>query len=85
MCSIWCYVQGCDGSVLLKGSEEDPSEQASIPNLSLRPKAIALVNELRDLIQRECGQVVSCADIVVVAARDSVFLVCSLSLSLSLS
>ncbi|XP_043718749.1 peroxidase 12-like [Telopea speciosissima] len=69
-----CFVQGCDGSVLLDGSSSGPSEKAAPPNLSLRAKAFQIINDLRALVHKKCGQVVSCADIAAVAARDSVFL-----------
>lgn len=69
-----CFVQGCDASVLLDGSASGPSEQSAIPNLTLRPAAFKAINDLRVLIDQACGQVVSCADVVALAARDSVAL-----------
>ncbi|KAL9245073.1 hypothetical protein vseg_018767 [Gypsophila vaccaria] len=69
-----CFVQGCDGSVLLDGSASGPSEQNAPPNLSLRPEAFQIINDLRALVQRTCGRVVSCADLTALAARDSVYL-----------
>ncbi|XP_028069899.1 peroxidase 12-like isoform X1 [Camellia sinensis] len=69
-----CFVQGCDGSVLLEGSASGPSEQEAPPNLSLRATAFEIINDLRALVHKECGRVVSCADITALAARDSVYL-----------
>ncbi|GLU16496.1 hypothetical protein SLE2022_329280 [Rubroshorea leprosula] len=69
-----CFVKGCDASVLLDGSASGPSEQQATPNLTLRKKAFEIINDLRERIHKECGRVVSCADIVALAARDSVFL-----------
>ncbi|VVA39642.1 PREDICTED: peroxidase [Prunus dulcis] len=69
-----CFVQGCDGSVLLEGSASGPSEQEAPPNLTLRAKAFQIINDLRELIHKKCGRVVSCSDITALAARDSVFL-----------
>ncbi|XP_015886519.3 peroxidase 12 [Ziziphus jujuba] len=70
-----CFVQGCDGSVLLDGSTSGPGdEQDAIPNLTLRKKAFEIVNDLRQRIHKKCGRVVSCSDIVALAARDSVAL-----------
>ncbi|KAH7680961.1 Peroxidase protein [Dioscorea alata] len=69
-----CFVQGCDASVLLDGSASGPSEQNAPPNLTLRPAAFKAINDLRALIDKKCGHVVSCADVVAVAARDSVAL-----------
>lgn len=65
-------LQGCDGSVLLEGST---SEQNARPNLSLRKEALKFVDDLRARVHKECGRVVSCADILALAARDSVALV----------
>ncbi|KAJ0025926.1 hypothetical protein Pint_07889 [Pistacia integerrima] len=69
-----CFVQGCDASVLLDGSASGPSEQDAPPNLSLRARAFEIIDDLRDRVHKECGRVVSCADIVAIAARDSVVL-----------
>ncbi|WCJ43320.1 Peroxidase superfamily protein [Euphorbia peplus] len=69
-----CFVLGCDGSVLLDGSAGGPSEKSELPNLSLRKQAFKIVNDLRALVHKECGPIVSCSDIVAIAARDSVVL-----------
>ncbi|PKI72026.1 hypothetical protein CRG98_007572 [Punica granatum] len=69
-----CFVQGCDGSVLLDGSASGPGEQEAPPNLSLRARAFEIIDELREQVHQKCGRVVSCADIAALAARDSVFL-----------
>jgi len=69
-----CFVQGCDGSVLLDGSASGPGEQEAPPNLTLRPAAFKAINDIRALIDKACGRVVSCADVVALAARDSVTL-----------
>ncbi|XP_060198662.1 peroxidase 12-like [Lycium barbarum] len=69
-----CFVQGCDGSVLLDGSASGPSEKDAPPNLTLRQQAFRIIEDLRRRVHRDCGRVVSCADITVIAARDSVFL-----------
>ncbi|CAN1235194.1 Peroxidase 12 [Linum perenne] len=70
-----CFVQGCDGSVLLTGSAGGPSaEQGAPPNLSLRQEAFRIINDLRARVHKACGRVVSCSDILAIAARDSVFL-----------
>ncbi|KNA05596.1 hypothetical protein SOVF_188890 [Spinacia oleracea] len=69
-----CFVQGCDGSVLLDGSASGPSEKEAPPNLTLRAQAFKIINDLRALVHQQCGRVVSCADITALAARESVFL-----------
>lgn len=68
-----CFVQGCDASILLTKTPGGPDgEQQAIPNESLRPAAFKAVNDIRALLDRACGRVVSCSDIVTLAARDSV-------------
>ncbi|CAO2195969.1 unnamed protein product [Urochloa humidicola] len=69
-----CFVQGCDASILLDSTPTQKSEQEAIPNQTLRPAAFKAVNEIRDRLDKACGRVVSCADIVALAARDSVAL-----------
>lgn len=69
-----CFVQGCDASVLLDGSASGPGEQQAPPNLSLRKEAFKIINDIRALVHKKCGRVVSCADITALAARDSVYL-----------
>lgn len=65
-------MQGCDGSILLDGS---PSERDQPANVGIRPEALKTIEVLRSLVQRQCGNVVSCADLVVLAAREAVSLV----------
>lgn len=67
-----CFVQGCDASLLLTGTSSDPGELEDIPNLTLRASAIAIINEIKAAVEANCSGVVSCADIVTLAARDSV-------------
>ncbi|XP_047320944.1 peroxidase P7-like [Impatiens glandulifera] len=70
-----CFVNGCDGSVLL---DDIPGvftgEKTARPNFqSLRPQAFALIDQIKATVDEVCyGTVVSCADILAVAARDSI-------------
>lgn len=68
-----CFVQGCDASILLDSTPTEKSEKLAPPNKTLRKSAFDAIDDLRDLLDRECGDtVVSCSDIVTLAARDSV-------------
>ncbi|KAD5507542.1 hypothetical protein E3N88_15245 [Mikania micrantha] len=64
--------RGCDGSVLLDGSASEPSEKDAPPNLTLRAQAFVIIENLRRLVHKDCGHVVSCSDITTLAARDAV-------------
>lgn len=64
-----CFVQGCDGSVLLNATS---GEQTAPPNLSLRAEALKIINDIKANVEAACSETVSCADILALAARDSV-------------
>uniref|UniRef100_A0A0D3EZ04 Peroxidase n=1 Tax=Oryza barthii TaxID=65489 RepID=A0A0D3EZ04_9ORYZ len=67
---------GCDASVLLARTATEASELDAPPNETIRPSALMAVAQLRALLDDACGgAVVSCADILTLAARDSVRLV----------
>ncbi|MCD7462775.1 Peroxidase 12 [Datura stramonium] len=69
-----CFVQGCDGSVMLDGSAGGPSEKTAIPNQTLRKESFKIIEDLRERVHKECGRIVSCSDIAALAARDAVVL-----------
>ncbi|KAK7246127.1 hypothetical protein RIF29_40986 [Crotalaria pallida] len=68
-----CFVQGCDGSVLLNNTATIESEQEALPNNnSLR--GLDVVNQIKTAVEEACPGIVSCADILTLAAEISVFL-----------
>ncbi|KAL9246914.1 hypothetical protein vseg_020393 [Gypsophila vaccaria] len=68
-----CFVQGCDGSVLLDNQGAILSEKGATPNLnSLR--GFDVIDEIKAAVEEACPLTVSCADILAIAARDSVVL-----------
>ncbi|XP_062188409.1 peroxidase 2-like [Phragmites australis] len=66
-----CFVQGCDASVLLNDTATFTGEQGANPNAgSIR--GFNVVDNIKAQVEAVCPQTVSCADILAVAARDSV-------------
>ncbi|XP_057869139.2 peroxidase 12 [Cryptomeria japonica] len=66
-----CFVQGCDASILLNITDNS-SERQQIPNLTLRDMAFTIIDQIKVAVEANCSGVVSCADILTLAARDSV-------------
>ncbi|KAL2580941.1 hypothetical protein AAZV13_15G156100 [Glycine max] len=69
------FVNGCDGSVLLDGGQD--SEKFATPNLNYA-RGFEVIDTIKSSVERACSGVVSCADILAIAARDSVLLVSTL-------
>ncbi|OAY73760.1 Peroxidase 11 [Ananas comosus] len=69
-----CFVQGCDGSVLLDDTVSMIGEKQADQNVNSL-KGFDLVDKIKEKLEAECPGVVSCADLLAVAAKDAVVLV----------
>ncbi|XP_024983033.1 peroxidase N-like [Cynara cardunculus var. scolymus] len=65
-----CFVNGCDASVLLDGND---GEKFAFPNIN-SARGFEVVDAIKTAVEGTCSGVVSCADILAIAARDSVVL-----------
>ncbi|KAJ8451839.1 hypothetical protein Cgig2_007322 [Carnegiea gigantea] len=68
-----CFVNGCDGSLLLDDTPTMLGEKEALSNInSLR--SYEVIDEIKEALEEACPGVVSCADIIIMAARDAVAL-----------
>ncbi|XP_029125264.1 peroxidase 15-like [Cajanus cajan] len=65
-----CFVQGCDGSILLNNTATIVSEQQALPNNN-SIRGLDVVNDIKTAVEKACPGVVSCADILALAAEVS--------------
>ena len=65
-----CFVHGCDGSVLINGTA---TEKTAPPNRGIN--GYEVIDDAKARLETECPNVVSCADILALAARDATVLV----------
>ena len=55
------------------------AEKEALPNLTIR--GFDLIDDIKSALEAACPGIVSCADILVLATRDSVFLVSTLAMT----
>ncbi|XVF82127.1 hypothetical protein PTKIN_Ptkin16aG0019900 [Pterospermum kingtungense] len=66
-----CFVNGCDGSVLLDDNATFIGEKTAVPNNN-SARGFNVVDNIKAQLEKACPGVVSCADLLAIAARDSV-------------
>lgn len=68
-----CIVNGCDASVLLDDTDSITGEKGAFPNLN-SARGFEVIDAIKTALENSCNATVSCADILTIAARDSVYL-----------
>ncbi|PIA53513.1 hypothetical protein AQUCO_00900240v1 [Aquilegia coerulea] len=68
-----CFVNGCDGSILLDDTNTIQSEKNAGPNVN-SARGFNVVDNIKTALENACPRVVSCADILAVASEASVSL-----------
>ncbi|XP_055809279.1 peroxidase 22.3-like [Solanum dulcamara] len=67
-----CFVNGCDASILLDKTAIIDSEKTAVPNNN-SIRGFDVIDKIKSEVDKCCRRsIVSCADIVAVAARDSI-------------
>ncbi|KAH9314529.1 hypothetical protein KI387_023156 [Taxus chinensis] len=66
-----CFVNGCDGSLLLDDSSTITGEKTATPNNN-SVRGFDVVDTIKSKVEAICSGIVSCADILAIVARDSV-------------
>nr|CAB3468331.1 unnamed protein product [Digitaria exilis] len=66
-----CFVNGCDGSILLDDTPSFTGEKGAGPNF-MSVRGYEVIDAIKAQVEASCNATVSCADILALAARDGV-------------
>ncbi|KAL0903915.1 hypothetical protein M5K25_025978 [Dendrobium thyrsiflorum] len=66
-----CFVNGCDGSILLDDTATFTGEKNAFPNKN-SARGFEVIDAIKSNVEASCNATVSCADILALASRDGV-------------
>jgi peroxidase len=66
-----CFVDGCEGSVLLDDTADFKGEKNALPNRN-SARGYEVIDSIKASLEKACPSVVSCVDILALAAREAV-------------
>uniref|UniRef100_A0ACD5W674 Uncharacterized protein n=1 Tax=Avena sativa TaxID=4498 RepID=A0ACD5W674_AVESA len=66
-----CFVQGCDASLLLDDASGFQGEKNATPNKN-SARGFEVIDAVKAAVEKACPGVVSCADVLAIAAEESV-------------
>ncbi|CAL4927489.1 unnamed protein product [Urochloa decumbens] len=67
-----CFVEGCDGSVLIESTPGNQAEKDASDNKSLASEGFDTVLSAKAAVEAACPDTVSCADVLALATRDAI-------------
>ncbi|KAH9314599.1 hypothetical protein KI387_023226, partial [Taxus chinensis] len=68
-----CFINGCEGSILLDDTNSTIGEKTAAPNHN-SARGFEVIDDIKTAVENSCKAIVSCSDILSLAARDSVYL-----------
>ncbi|KAK2426543.1 peroxidase P7 [Trifolium repens] len=68
-----CFVNGCDGSILLDDTATFTGEKNAAPNKN-SARGFEVIDAIKNSVEASCSATVSCADILALATRDGIAL-----------